>query len=115
MSPDQLKIFMFSAFAGSALLLAIVGMPGVMAYSVAQRVHEIGVRLALGARRINVARMIVPLTAQRSPTDWHRRWRNRRAHAGAADRKACCTNVQPTEPWTFSVVTAALAVTSLVC
>jgi predicted permease len=104
----RFDMWLFSAFAGLALALATVGVYGVMAYSVAQRTREIGIRMALGATRSDVLRMVIGHGMKMALAG---------LVAGTAGAvvltrlmKSLLYEVSPTDVSTFIVVAAALGV-----
>ena len=111
-APRRWNLLMLGTFAASALVLAVIGVYGLMTYSVAQRRQEIGVRRALGAQRVDVVRMVV-------------RQGMSIALAGIGGgvvtsialtrvMSSLLYEVEPSDPQTFVVVTAAFATVALV-
>ena len=111
-APRRFNMLLLGTFAAAALLVALIGIYGVIAFSVAQRTHEIGVRMALGAQRRDVVRMVV-------------RQGMAIASAGILVGLAAALaltrvltsllyDVTPTDPATFAMVTGLLATTALV-
>jgi putative ABC transport system permease protein len=110
-APRRFNLFLMGAFAASALMLAVVGMYGVMAYSVAERTREIGVRMALGARRGQVAGMVVrealPMAIVGIVAGLAAAWGLTRLMA------TLLYDVKATDPQTFAAVSILLGITAL--
>jgi len=98
-------------FAGVALLLGAVGLYGVMAWVVAQRTREIGIRMALGAGRAEIFRLVVSQGLKLVTLGGMLGL----AGAFAATRwiEGLLHNVPPRDPATLAGVTAVLALTAL--
>lgn len=105
-APRTFNSVLLSAFAAMALLLALVGLYGIVSYLVVQRAHEIGVRMALGARPGDVVALVLGRSL---------RWCFWGVALGAAGAFALTRfiasllfGVAPTDPATFLVVTLGL-------
>jgi predicted permease len=108
----RLYLVLIASFAGTAMLLAAIGLYGVLAYAVSQRTREIGIRLALGARRGEVLRMVMVQAARLSVTGLAIGL----AAAALASRvlRAQLFEVAPTDVVTYAAVAAGLMVVALV-
>jgi putative ABC transport system permease protein len=108
----RLTLVLLAGFAALALLLAAVGVYGVTSYSVKQRTHELGIRMALGAQAADVlililiqglklafAGVVIGLAVAFSLTRW---------------MKSLLFEVRPTDPMTFAVIALSLIAAALV-
>jgi putative ABC transport system permease protein len=106
-APRTFSSVLLSGFAATAFLLALIGLYGVVSYLVVQRAHEIGVRMALGARPGDVLGLVLGRTL---------RWCLWGIAAGVAGGLALSRfiasllfGVSPTDPATFVVIALVLA------
>jgi len=61
---NRMQSWLFGIFAGIALLLAVIGIYGLLTQEVTSRIRDIGVRMALGATRAGIAQMMIKRTSQ---------------------------------------------------
>jgi putative ABC transport system permease protein len=111
-APHRFRAVMVGTFAGLALLLAMVGIFGVLAYSVEQRTREFGVRIALGASAASVMRLILGSAARVVAIGGVIG-----LAAAAALSRTISTflfGVEPLDPMTFGVVGLILAATAAI-
>jgi putative ABC transport system permease protein len=111
MAQQRMVMALLGSFAALALILSALGIYSVLSYSVAQRTHEIGVRVALGADRASVLRLVVGGGMRLTTLG---------IAVGVAAAlmltslmKDLLYGVQATDPITFAAVTFVLAATSL--
>ena len=111
-APRRAASILLAAFAGIALLLAAVGIYGILSYLVSARTHEIGVRMALGANERSVVGLVLRETA------WLLGIGCLIGAAGVIAMRGLISGiafeVQPTEPLTIGLTLLALAGTALV-
>lgn len=112
-TPWRLLMGLLSIFAGLALVIAAVGIYGVMMYAVLQRTHEIGIRMALGAGRGEVVRMVVRDAARLAA--WGAAFGVLAALAATRVLASLMLyDVHPTDPTVIGAVAALLATVALV-
>jgi len=112
MASDRMLAVLLTAFAGLALALAAVGIFGVLSYSIEQRTHELGVRLAIGAQRRDVLMLVLaettPLVAGGVAIGLGAGFALTRV------MRAVLFEVQPTDAATFASVAVVLTLVALV-
>jgi putative ABC transport system permease protein len=107
----RLAMLLLAIFAGAALLLAGVGIYSVMSYTVTQRAHEMGIRMALGASRANVLRLILGQSLALTLSGIALGLAGSLAMAGMIS--SLLFNVKSRDPLTLGLVALGLAVVAL--
>jgi putative ABC transport system permease protein len=110
-APRQFNLFLLVLFAATALLLALTGTYGVIAYTVALRTREFGIRLALGAARGEILGIVLKQGAVLALTGILAG-----VTAGVALTRlmgSLLYDVKPNDPWIFVAAAATLAITAL--
>ncbi len=111
LAPTRFAMALLTAFAAIALVLAAVGLYGVIAYSVAQRTREIGVRVALGAQAADVARLVLVEAVRLAAVGVVLGVAGALAATGAL--RGLLFGVGPGDPATFIVIALLLAAVAL--
>ena len=112
LNQKQIQAQIIIAFGLLALLLASIGLYGVLAYSVSQRTHEIGIRMALGAARRDVLRLVIRQGMKLVAVGLF--FGLAGALATTQLLRSLLYGVGPTDPWTFAAVTLLLACVAFV-
>jgi predicted permease len=108
----RLAMLLLAIFAGAALVLAAVGVYGVMSYTVTERAHEMGIRLALGASRANVLRLVMGQSFSLALAGVAVGLAGSLAFAGLISNQLF--NVKSRDPLTFTLVALILTLVALV-
>ncbi len=103
---------LIASFAGTAMLLAAIGLYGVLAYAVGQRTREIGIRLALGAKRGEVLRMVMAQAGRLAVAGVVDRAGRRRCSPAARCDRSCSRSRRPMR-FTYVTVGVGLLIVSM--